>query len=272
MKSSWKRPANPPLRGITRGVIGPRQQPRQPGHRLAVNVKVDAGIFVGRFGHSCCMSLAKDWLIVAARTANGRDFLTGRVASGKLVLWDSFPRCRDVPPLAGASVASGENPRCSVAALCWLQPSSPCWACPWFRCRPVRPTSRRFRRFAPAEIWRGRPTSLESLKNTVASKEEYDDSEGKVGRESNTLAVIALALGLHDRDNKYKDKAPDLIKAAQDVAATKDYAAAKKGVAALEEAAAADGRRAANSSGRKSPRLPDLMKQVPMVNTKLKSV
>ncbi len=111
---------------------------------------------------------------------------------------------------------------------------------------------------------------LESLKNTVASKEEYDDSEGKVGRESNTLAVITLALGLHDRDNKYKDKAPDLIKAAQDVAATKDYAAAKKGVAALEEVAAADGRAGGKLKWEKVAALPDLMKQVPMVNTKLK--
>ena len=32
--------------------MGPPQQPRQPGHRLLVDVQVDAGVFVGCFGHS----------------------------------------------------------------------------------------------------------------------------------------------------------------------------------------------------------------------------
>ena len=31
--------------------VGPRQQPRQPGHGLSVDVQIDAGVFVGRFGH-----------------------------------------------------------------------------------------------------------------------------------------------------------------------------------------------------------------------------
>ena len=131
--------------------------------------------------------------------------------------------------------------------------------------------------FAPAEdLARQADKYIESLKNTVASKEEYDDSEGKVGRESNTLAVIVLALGLHDKDNKYKDKAPALIRAAKDVAATEGYdaatkyAAAKKAVAALGEVAAADGRAGGKLKWEKVASLPDLMKQVPMVNTKLK--
>ncbi len=137
--------------------------------------------------------------------------------------------------------------------------------------------------FAPAgDLVRQADKYIESMKNTVASKEEYEDSEGKVGRESNTLAIIVLALGLHDKDNKYKDKAPALIKAAQDVAATalieaaqdvaaaKKYVAAKKAVAALDEVAAAEATPGGKLKWEKVAALPDLMKQVPIVNTKLK--
>ena len=97
--------------------------------------------------------------------------------------------------------------------------------------------------FAPAEdLVRQADKYIATMKNTVASKEEYNDSEGKLARDANTLAVIALALGLHDTDNKYMDKAAAVIKAAQDVAATKDFAAGEKAVAALDKVAAADGK------------------------------
>ena len=83
--------------------------------------------------------------------------------------------------------------------------------------------------FAPAEdLARQADKYIETMKSTVASEEEYNDSEGKIGRDSNTLVVIALALGLHDQNNKYKARAGALMKAAQVVAATKDYAAANK--------------------------------------------
>jgi hypothetical protein len=125
--------------------------------------------------------------------------------------------------------------------------------------------------FAPAEdLVRQADKYIKTMKSTVASKEEYDDSEGKIGRDSNTLAVITLALGLHDKANKYKANAAALIKAAQVVAATKDYAAAKKTVAALEKVAADDGEGGNKLKWEIVASLPDLMKQVPMVNTKLK--
>jgi len=125
--------------------------------------------------------------------------------------------------------------------------------------------------FAPAEdLARQADKFIQTMKNTVASQEEYNDSEGKIGRDSNTLIVIALALGLHDQDNKYKARAGALMKAAQDVAATKDYASAKKAVAALEKVAAANGKAGPGLKWEKVASLPDLMKQVPMVNTKLK--
>ncbi len=125
--------------------------------------------------------------------------------------------------------------------------------------------------FAPAEdLVRQADKYIKTMKSTVASKDEYDDSEGKIGRDSNTLAVVILALGLHDQDNKYKAKAAALIKAAQDVAATKDYASAKKAVAALGKVAADEGKGGGKLRWEKVAALPDLMKEVPIINTKLK--
>jgi hypothetical protein len=125
--------------------------------------------------------------------------------------------------------------------------------------------------FAPAEdLSRQADKFIETMKNTVVSLEEFNDSEGKVVRDANTLVVIVLALGLHDQDNKYKAGAGALMKAAQDVAATKDYASAKTAVAALEKVAAAGGKAGADLKWEKTASLPDLMKQIPMVNTKLK--
>jgi hypothetical protein len=125
--------------------------------------------------------------------------------------------------------------------------------------------------FAPSgDLERQADKFIDAMKNTVASQEEYNDSEGKIGRDSNTLVVIALALGLHDKENKYKDKASALLKAAQAVAATKDYASAKKAVAELEKVAEGDGKGGPALKWEKVAALPDLMKQVPMVNTKLK--
>jgi len=105
----------------------------------------------------------------------------------------------------------------------------------------------------------------------VATEQEYKDSEGKIAKEANTLVLIALALGLHDTDNKHKASAAALMKAAQELAAAKDYASAKKAVEAVK--AAAEGKGAAAPAALKWEKvaaLPELMKQVPMVNTKMK--
>ena len=125
--------------------------------------------------------------------------------------------------------------------------------------------------FAPAEdLVRQADHYIEAMKNTVDTEAKYDDSEGKIGRDSNTLIVIALALGLHDQESKYQARAGALMKAAQDVAATKDYASAKKAVGALEKVAAGDGPPGTALKWEKVASLPELMKQVPMVDTKLK--
>jgi hypothetical protein len=111
---------------------------------------------------------------------------------------------------------------------------------------------------------------VKSMKSVVADEQEYKDSEGKVVRDAGTLAIIALALGLHDQDNKYKANAGAIIKAAQAVAATKDYESAKKAVAALEVVVTKGGTAGGDLKWEKTASLPELMKQVPMIHTKLK--
>jgi hypothetical protein len=111
---------------------------------------------------------------------------------------------------------------------------------------------------------------MKSMKGVVADEQEYKDSEGKVVRDAATLTVIALALGLHDQDNKYKANAGAIIKAAQDVVATKDYESAKKAVAALDAVVEKEGKAGGELKWEKVAPLPELMKQVPMIHTKLK--
>ena len=125
--------------------------------------------------------------------------------------------------------------------------------------------------FAPAEDLVGQAEKyLKDIEASVASEAEYKESVEKLGRDSNTLIVIALALGLHDEDNSYKASAPALVKAAQDLAATKDYDSAKKAVAAVKDAAAGKAKADGQLKWEKVAALPELMKQVPTINTKLK--
>ena len=125
--------------------------------------------------------------------------------------------------------------------------------------------------FAPAkDLATQADQYIKSLTKCVATEDEYKDDQEKIAKESNTLIIIALALGLHDQESKYKAQAGRLMKAAQAVAATKDYASAKKTIAALQEAAAAETKPDVDLKWEKVASLPELMKQVPLINNKLK--
>jgi len=116
----------------------------------------------------------------------------------------------------------------------------------------------------------GRPI-YQVAQASVANPQDYEDDHEKVAKESNTLIIIVLALGLHDQESKYKARAGDLMKAAQAVAATKDYSSAKKAVDALQDVAAGKGdANGAELKWVKVASLPELMKQVPLINNKLK--
>jgi hypothetical protein len=125
--------------------------------------------------------------------------------------------------------------------------------------------------FAPAEdLTRQADYYVKELENSVASKDEYKDDQEKLTKDASTLAVIALALGLHDRPNKYQAQAGALIKAAQAAAATKDYESAKKAVARVREAARDTSAVPAALKWEPVAALSELMKQVPIIDTKLK--
>jgi hypothetical protein len=125
--------------------------------------------------------------------------------------------------------------------------------------------------FAPAEDLAGQLDQyVQALKKSTADEQEYGFDKDKIARDANTLIVVALALGMHDEPNKYKATAGALMKAAAQVAAAKDYASVKKAVAAVEEAAAGNGRADVELKWQKVAALPELMKEVPLINTKLK--
>jgi hypothetical protein len=123
--------------------------------------------------------------------------------------------------------------------------------------------------YAPAEDLAGQADwYIKDLEKAVADEAEYKDSVDKIVKESNTLIVIAMALGMHDEDNKYKASAGAVIKAAKAVSETKDFDSAKKAVAALTDSV--NGKTEGKLKWEKIASLPELMKQVPNINTKLK--
>jgi len=126
--------------------------------------------------------------------------------------------------------------------------------------------------FAPAQDLVGQVAYyLERLEEAVEDEEEYNDSVEKIAKDSNTLILIALALGLHDTDNEYKTAAPAMIKAAQQLAAATDFASATAGVAAVKEATTASG---GDLSGlkweEKLASMEELMEAVPLIDSRLK--
>jgi hypothetical protein len=134
---------------------------------------------------------------------------------------------------------------------------------------PAMPPAPKFSTIVPAADLAGQVDwYIKDLEASVATQEDYKDSVEKIAKESNTLVVIALALGLHDEPSKYQAAAGHLMKAAQAVAATKDYDASCKAVAALRKASKTKGN--AELKWEKVASLPELMKQVPNINTNLK--
>lgn len=112
---------------------------------------------------------------------------------------------------------------------------------------------------------------LSELKKATADPETYKDQiENTISGNASTLALLALALGLHDQDNKYKANASALMEAAQKVAAAKDYEPTKKAVEALAAAAQGKGIGTAELQWAKVAGIAPLMKKVPAINTAIR--
>jgi hypothetical protein len=109
------------------------------------------------------------------------------------------------------------------------------------------------------------------LGKATASEEAYKDlPEGKISRDASTVAVLALALGLHDQPSAYKDYAGAMIPAAQKLAAAADYESAKKAAADLKAAAEGEGKADGELKWVKLASMKALMEQVPLISTSLK--
>ncbi|NQT11852.1 MAG: hypothetical protein HQ582_03830, partial [Planctomycetes bacterium] len=125
--------------------------------------------------------------------------------------------------------------------------------------------------YAPAEDLASQVQAyIEDLEEAVENEEEYNDSVEKIAQKSNTLILIALGLGLNDGDDPLKVAAPAILKAAQQLALAKDFAGAKAGVDAVKAAAASTDGDPAALEWDKVASLPELMKAVPLINTRLK--
>jgi hypothetical protein len=111
---------------------------------------------------------------------------------------------------------------------------------------------------------------VEELEECVENLEEYEDSIEKIERYSNTLAVIALAAGLHDQDSSLRKAAPVVVKACQELANAKDFSEARAAVAGIKAALSASGN-PATLKWTKVADLHALMERVPQINVRVKS-
>jgi subtilisin family serine protease len=124
--------------------------------------------------------------------------------------------------------------------------------------------------YAPAEPLLGQVDYYMSrLEEAVSTPDEYKDGVTRIERDSNTMIVIALALGLHDEDHKLKANAPAMLHAAQALAATEDYEAAKAAVEKLK-AAVAEGGEGPELKWEKVASLKELMEQVPLIHASIR--
>ncbi|HBO43149.1 MAG TPA: hypothetical protein DD670_04280 [Planctomycetaceae bacterium] len=125
--------------------------------------------------------------------------------------------------------------------------------------------------FAPAaDLAKQVEYYLNRLEKAVASNEDYTDLADRVPKDASTIAVIGMALGLHDTDNEYKLAAPGMIAAAEKLSNAKDYATAKAGVESLQKATKANPGDSTKIEWQKVASLEELMLAVPGINTNLK--
>jgi hypothetical protein len=101
--------------------------------------------------------------------------------------------------------------------------------------------------FAPAEDLVAQADKLaETLDTDTATEEAFKDADTNIARNANLLALTAVALGLHDQDNKYKPNAGAVYEAATKLAAAKGFAAAKPAAAELKAATEGKGKAGAS--------------------------
>jgi cytochrome c556 len=126
--------------------------------------------------------------------------------------------------------------------------------------------------YAPAaDLVRQVNTYVESLTAATADAEDYnEDKQAEVLRDANTLASIALVLGMHDQENALKPAAAKLMAASKQVAA--EHGDAEKAAAAVKALRVIVDKPEKGEAIKWQPsgEMVALMKQVPIVNNNLR--
>ncbi|MCC7084000.1 MAG: hypothetical protein IT427_03210 [Pirellulales bacterium] len=107
----------------------------------------------------------------------------------------------------------------------------------------------------------------------LASQEEFDGAaKSRLRKDANTLAVLGLALALHDDENRLKAHAGEFVHSAQLLAKAGDFESAVAAFDELKKALSGEGSPAEKhlAAWEKVADLSQLMKQVPTINAGLK--
>jgi cytochrome c556 len=113
---------------------------------------------------------------------------------------------------------------------------------------------------------------LGRLQESLASGQDYDEAkQSRVWKDANTLAALALVLGMVDKANPLQKSAPQLGQWATALAEAKgNYEQAAEALAEVKEVAAGRKSSALPTSSRKAATLEPLMKQTPIVHAAMK--
>src|SRR5262249_27916579 len=114
---------------------------------------------------------------------------------------------------------------------------------------------------------------LKRSEESLASSDAFDEAaQSRLKKDANTLAALALVLGMDDGENPMKRSARVLVAAVQKMAAATDYSAAKEAYDAAKKAASGESSNPDDKplKWEKVASLDQLMKQVPAINAALK--
>ena len=126
--------------------------------------------------------------------------------------------------------------------------------------------------FAPAEdLVALAKEFIKDFEGMLATEQDFNEKKDLIKRNAHTLAVLAVALGLHDTPNELKPAAPALVKAAQDLGKAMDYASAMAALAAVKSAADGKAKEGPELNwSTKVASLGQLMKQVTTTDARLR--
>jgi hypothetical protein len=113
---------------------------------------------------------------------------------------------------------------------------------------------------------------LESFGTNLTGAQQYRDGASKIKRDAHTLSAVTLMLAHDEKQNALKPNAAAIINASQELAKAKEYEAAKVAYEKLGNAvnAAPSGEQAATPQWGKVASMGQLMKQVVLLNNRLK--